>query len=268
MVCRSPSVKRGSWLPAQQLPGAADVRAGGAGDRPWGAAGGRCALPAGGRPHRLGELEDGHLLGIAEVDRVLHVGERQADEAVDQVGDVAEAAGLLPVSEDGEVLAGQGLGDEGRHHPAVVQPHPRSVGVEDADDAHRQPVRAPVGGDQRLAVALALVVDRARADRIDVAPVRLRLRMHQRIAVHLRGGGLEEDRPLAPGQLEPVLGAAGAHPHRLQWELGVVDGRGRRGEVEDVVQRALDVEGLADVLHAPRGSGRCPELARGWPRFR
>src|SRR5437763_7938131 len=47
---------------------------------------------------------------------------------------------------------------------------------------------------QRLAEALPLVVAPADPDRIDVAPVRFRLRMDTRLAVHLRSGRLQDSR--------------------------------------------------------------------------
>ena len=50
---------------------------------------------------------------------------------------------------------------------------------------------AAVVEEQRLGAALALVVAGAEADRIDVAPVALRLRVHGRVAVDLGGRGLQ-----------------------------------------------------------------------------
>src|SRR3546814_18720577 len=53
-----------------------------------------------------------------------------------------------------------------------------------------------------LGVALGLVVDAPGPDRVHVAPVRLRLRVHQRVAVHLARGGQEELRALGLGQAQ------------------------------------------------------------------
>ena len=48
----------------------------------------------------LGELHDGDLVGVAQVDRLGEVGLEQADDPFDQVGDVAEAAGLVALAVD------------------------------------------------------------------------------------------------------------------------------------------------------------------------
>ena len=63
-------------------------------------------------------------VGIAEVDRLGEVGVEQPDDPLDQVGDVAEAAGLLALAVDGDRLAAQGLLHEIGQDPAVVEPHP------------------------------------------------------------------------------------------------------------------------------------------------
>src|SRR5947209_8766348 len=41
-----------------------------------------------------GELQDRHLAGVAEVDRLVELGKQQPVDALDQVADVAERAGL------------------------------------------------------------------------------------------------------------------------------------------------------------------------------
>ncbi|MNL77128.1 hypothetical protein D3C87_2032390 [compost metagenome] len=63
--------------------------------------------------------------------------------------------------------------------------HPRPVGVEDAGDFDLDAVLSPVIEEQGLGASLAFVVTGANADRIDVAPVGLDLRMDVRIAVNL-----------------------------------------------------------------------------------
>jgi len=58
-----------------------------------------------------------------------------------------------------------------RDHSAVVQLQARAVGVEDADDAGIDFVIAVVGHGDGFGEAFGFVVDGARADGIDVAPV-------------------------------------------------------------------------------------------------
>ena len=132
---------------------------------------------------------------------------------------------------------------------AVVGPHPGAEGVEDPDDARVDPLLAQVGHGERLGVALGLVVDAARADRVDVPPVGLGLGMHERIAVDLGGGGEEEPGALDLREAERVVGAVGAHPQRVQRQPRVVDRAGRRGHVVDEVDRLVDLVVRRDVDH-------------------
>jgi hypothetical protein len=111
-------------------------------------------------------------------------------EAVDQIVDIAEGAGLQTVTEYGYVASQQGLHDKVRDHAAVVGVHARSVSVEDPRDLNGQFVLAPIIEEQGLGAALALVVTRARADRIDMAPIILALWMDAGIAVNLGRRGL------------------------------------------------------------------------------
>ena len=108
-------------------------------------------------------------------------------------------------------------------------------------------VVAVVGRDGGLGEALGLVVDRARADGVDVAPVGLDLGMDLGIAVALGGGGVQVAGVVLAREVERVDGAGGADEQGLDAEAGVVDGAGGRGEVEDEVDGA-GVEGRADVL--------------------
>src|SRR5215208_4759107 len=55
----------------------------------------------------LGELEDGELAGVAEVDGQVLSARGEEEETADQVVDVAEAPRLRAVAEDGERLARQ-----------------------------------------------------------------------------------------------------------------------------------------------------------------
>ena len=107
---------------------------------------------------------------------------------------------------------------------------------------------AVVGHRHRLGEALGLVVHAARADRVDVAPVRLRLRVHLRVAVDLAGRGEEEPGVLGLGQAEAVVRAQAADLQDLDRDALEVDRRRRAGEVHDRVDLAGHPHVLADVV--------------------
>ena len=101
---------------------------------------------------------------------------------------------------------------------------------------------------QRLGVALRLVVDAARADRVDVTPVRLRLRVHLRVAVDLARRREQEPRALELREPERVVRPVRADLQRVQRHPQVVDGAGERGEVVDEVDRLVDLQVLGQVV--------------------
>jgi len=85
---------------------------------------------------------------------------------------------------------------------AIIQAHARAVGVEDADDVGINAVRAVIGHGHGFGEAFGFVIDAADADRVDVAPVFLALRMALRVAVYFAGGGEEEPGVLRLGEAE------------------------------------------------------------------
>jgi hypothetical protein len=157
--------------------------------------------------HGLRQFEQRELIGIADVHRVVMPGLRQRDDAADEVADVAERARLAAIAEHRQRSVRERLAQERRDRAAVVRTHARAVGVEDPHDRRVHALLAVVGHRQRLRVALGLVVDPARADRVDVAPVALRLRVLQRIAVHLARRRDQEARAMRLRQTERVVRA-------------------------------------------------------------
>ena len=104
-----------------------------------------------------------------------------------------------------------------------------------------------IGHRQRLGVPLGLVVDATRADRVDVAPVGLALRVLLRVAIDLARRGQEEACPVLLGQPERVVRPGGADLERVEREAEVVDRRGGRRQVVDEVDRLIDEVGVDDV---------------------
>ena len=185
-------------------------------------------LGADGGPDAFGELQHGHLLGVAEVHGSGEVGDEQPPESLHEIVDVAQRARLAPVAVNRDRLAPQRLRDEGRHGATVVAAHPRPVRVEDARDRHRDGVDAVVRHRHGLGESLRLVVDAAGADGVDVAPVGLGLRVHQWIAVGLRRGRQHELRARGLGQTERVQRPERAHLERVDGVVEVVPRRRRR----------------------------------------
>src|SRR5581483_7827905 len=104
-------------------------------------------------------------------------------QAADEVVDITEAPRLLAFAVYGDRLVLERLSDEIRHNTAVLHAHARAIRVEDPHEARVQLVRAVIGHRYRLGEALRLVVDAARADRIDIDPIVLALRFDERVAV-------------------------------------------------------------------------------------
>ena len=195
----------------------------------------------------LGELEDRALLVGADVHRLGVVAQREAVDAFHDVGAVAERAGLTAVAVDGERLAQKRLLHELGHDAPVVEAHPGAVGVEEPNDARLHPVEAAVRHRHRLGEPLGLVVHRAGADRVDVAPVGLRLGVDGGIAIDLARRGHEEPCALLAGEFEGVLRSDRADAHHLQRKADEIERTGGTGEVEHEVHPAFDPKRGADV---------------------
>src|SRR5215208_7937634 len=129
----------------------------------------------------LGDLTHRVLDGVADVDRTSLFAIHQADHAFDQVLDILHAPGLRAFSVDGQRLAQEGLSYEVRDHPAIILPHFRTVGIEDAHDPGIASMVAMVGHCQGLGITFGLVVDAPWARGAYVAPVFLVLRVHERV---------------------------------------------------------------------------------------
>ena len=166
----------------------------------------------------------------------------------DEVVHEAEAPRLRAVAEDGDRLAVERLAQERRDRAAVVRAHPRAVRVEDPDDRGVHALLAVVRHRERLGVALRLVVHAARADRVHVAPVGLRLRVHLRIAVDLARRGEEEPRALPLREPERVMRAVRAGLQRVERKAEVVDRARERSEVVHEVDRLLGHDRLDHVV--------------------
>ena len=99
---------------------------------------------------------------------------------------------------------------------------------------------------ERLGAALALVVAGARADRVDVAPVGLGLRVFDRVAVHLGRRRDQDARLRLAREVEHVQRPLDRRADRAHRVALVVDRRRRTGQVEDLVD--LHRQRIGDVV--------------------
>ena len=129
----------------------------------------------------------------------------------------------------------------------VVGLQARTVGVEDANEVGVDVVVAVICHDGGFGEALGLVVDGARSDGVDAAPIALHLWMDFGVSVALRGGCVEISGVVLACEVERDDGSIGADQKSFGAEATVVDGAGGRGEVEDVVDVA-GIEGLRNVV--------------------
>jgi hypothetical protein len=206
------------------------------------------AFGAGNFEDGFGELEHGHFARVADVHGEVGVAHHEAIDAFDEIGTVAETAGLGPFAENGDWFAGEGLADKCRDDTAVVHAHAGAEGIKDADDAGVDAVLAMVSHGQGFGKALGFVITAAGADGVDVAPIFFGLRMDGWIAVDFGGGSDQKAGAFAFGKAEGFVGAEGADFQGLNRHSQVVDGAGGRGEVPDVIDGVVQKNEFSNVL--------------------
>src|SRR5262245_1862400 len=108
--------------------------------------------------------------------------------------------------------------------------HSRTVGIEQPDHLDTQVMLAPIVEKQGLRGSLPLVVTGPRANRIDVTPIVLSLRVNFRIAVDLRGGRQQYPRLRPLGQAKHVDRSVHGSLRGLDWVALVVHWRRGTGQ--------------------------------------
>ena len=86
--------------------------------------------------------------------------------------------------------------------------------------------------------------------------------MDERVAIDFGGRREQEAGALGEGQAEHVVGPNRSHLDDLDWVGREVDGRGGRGQVEDVVDLPRNLDRVADVVLDELEPGVCPELGQ------
>src|SRR4029453_10374667 len=93
------------------------------------------------------------------------------EKSLKKIREKNERAGLRAVVKNGEVLPAQSLPDERRDDTAIAYAHSRAVSVKDPHNFRVDPVEAVISHGHCLGETLGLIVNAARPDRVDVAPV-------------------------------------------------------------------------------------------------
>src|SRR6266568_6399942 len=205
------------------------------------------ALGARDRDYAMRAFENCELVGVADVHRKVLVGLRQSQESFYFIADVTEAAGLRAVAIHGEVVATQGLLHEIWNYTAIVQLHAWAVSIEDPCDPCVHSMVAVIGHGKGFGESLGLVVNRARTDGIDVAPVGFLLRVFEWIAVTLGSRRNQIFGAILLRDLENVQRSERAHFQRFNSVDHVIHRAGGRCQVKDVinfsaVELPIDVE--------------------------
>src|SRR5437660_1516924 len=103
-------------------------------------------------------------MGVAEVDRLVEVRVQEAVNSLNEVVNITKTARLRTVAINRQGFAAEGLAHEVGQNAAIIQPHARTVSVEDPADMGMDSMRAVVRHRHRFGKALGLVVDAAQAD--------------------------------------------------------------------------------------------------------
>src|ERR1700733_10171565 len=179
----------------------------------------------------FGKLPNGELLGIADVDRTGHIrrGLHHPNNRLDEVVNVTKRARLGAIPVNGDLVTPQRLHDKIGDYAPIIGVHPRAVSVKDTHDLDRHIVLSSIVEKQSLRAPFSFVIAGSSADRVDVAPVFFRLRMHRGVAVDLGCRRLKNCRLDPFGEPEHVDGANYTRFRCLYGIELVVYGRGGTG---------------------------------------
>jgi len=133
----------------------------------------------------------------------------------------------MSVAVDRYILVIKSLNDEIRHDTTVIDGHIRPIGIKDADNFSFQLPLPMVVHEKRFGCPLALVIATAETDRIHISPIRFRLRMDERIAIHFTGRSLQNTGTLFFRQVQHIDSPQDRGLDRLNRIMLIVDRRSR-----------------------------------------
>ncbi len=100
----------------------------------------------------------------------------------------------------------------------------------------------------RLSIPFRFIIHTPRPDRIHVAPIGFRLRVHLRVPVNLGSGCQQEPCPLLLSQSQQIIGTQCPHFQCLDRQVKVIDRWCRGCKVEYVVDLVPEIDWFCDVM--------------------
>lgn len=182
----------------------------------------------------LGELEDGELVTVTDVDRSGLGTVHEQDQTINQIVDVLERSSLGSITVNSHILTLEGLDDEVGNDSTIVWVHSWTESVEDTCDTNINTVLPHVTISQSLGDSLSLIVTCSGTDTIDVTPVVFSLRVLLGITVDFRSGGDEESSLGSLGETKHVEGTHERSLDGLDCVVLVVGWGGGTGQVVDL----------------------------------
>jgi hypothetical protein len=157
-------------------------------------------------PDSLGELKDGKLVTVTNVDGSGLGTVHEQDQTIDQIVDVLERSSLRTITVNSHVFTLQSLNDKVGNDSSVVWVHPGTKSVEDSSNSDINAILPHVTVGQSLGDSLSLVITCSGTDTVDVTPVLFSLRVLLWVTIDFRGGGDEETGLGSLGETEHVEG--------------------------------------------------------------
>src|SRR5262245_21166971 len=101
---------------------------------------------------------------------------------------------------------------------------------------------------QRFGISFRLVIDTAWADRVDISPILLVLRMNQRVAVNFRSRGEKKLCPLGFRQSEGIMRSHGSCFECLNRQMKVINRACGADKMQDSVEMTCHEKMIADIV--------------------
>lgn len=198
--------------------------------------------------HHLGKFEHRKLAGVAYVDRPckIVVGMHHTHHPLYQVVNILEAACLHSIAVYRYIFAPQCLHNKVRYHATVLRVHVGTVGIEYAYNLDAYIILPVIVHKKRFGATLPLIITRADAYGIDIAPVRLYLRMYKGVAIHLARRCLQYLGTHLLGQPQHIDGSHHRCFDGLYRIILIVDGRCRTCQIIYLVN--LGIVGIDYIM--------------------